>query len=47
MRRQCELLRVARSTLYYEPAEGSAENLELMRLIDEQYPAHPSTAAGG
>lgn len=35
--RQCELLGLARSTYYYEPAEESEENLELMRLIDEQY----------
>jgi putative transposase len=37
IRRQCELLGVHRSRLYYEPARESVENLELMRLIDEQY----------
>jgi putative transposase len=37
MRRQCELLGLNRSTLYYEPASESVENLHLMRLIDEQY----------
>ena len=34
---QCELLNLARSTYYYEPASESAENLALMRRIDEQY----------
>ena len=34
---QCELLDLARSTYYYEPASESAENLALMRRIDEQY----------
>ena len=41
-RRQCELLGLNRSSLYYEPTGQSAENLRLMRLIDEQYTAHPS-----
>ncbi|HQU00539.1 MAG TPA: IS3 family transposase [Acidimicrobiales bacterium] len=40
--RQCALLDVARSTYYYERgATESEENLELMRLIDEIYLAHP------
>src|SRR5262249_49392856 len=29
------------SSLYYEPVGESAEDLRLMRLIDEQYTAHP------
>jgi putative transposase len=37
VRRQCELLGLPRSTFYYEPAGESAENLQLMRLMDEQY----------
>jgi putative transposase len=41
VRRQCELLGLARSTLYYEPAPEAAENLQLMRLIDEQYTSCP------
>jgi putative transposase len=41
MRRQCELAGVSRSGLYYEPSEESAENLRLMRLLDEQYTATP------
>jgi putative transposase len=39
--RQCELLGLARSSFYYEAASESKENLELMRLIDEEYTAHP------
>jgi len=35
IRRQCELLRVSRSGLYYEPKPTSAEELALMRRIDE------------
>ncbi len=41
MRRQCELLGLARSGLYYEPAGESEENLLLMRLIDEQFTRRP------
>ena len=41
MRRQCELLGVNRSGLYYQPVGESAENLELMRRIDEEYTRRP------
>jgi putative transposase len=41
VRRQCELLGLSRSSLYYEPAPETPENLRLMRLIDEQYTARP------
>jgi putative transposase len=41
VRRQCELLGLSRSSLYYEPVGETAENLRLMRLIDEQYTACP------
>lgn len=34
---RCELLDVPRSTAYYEPTPVSAQNLVLMRLIDESY----------
>jgi putative transposase len=37
VRRQCELLGLNRSGLYYEPARESLANLRVMRLIDEQY----------
>jgi putative transposase len=35
--RQCELLGLSRSSYYYQPVPESAENLRLMRRIDEQY----------
>jgi putative transposase len=38
---QCQLLKVARSTLYYRPAPMSDEDLAVMRRIDEQYMATP------
>jgi putative transposase len=37
IRRQCELLGLSRSTLYYRGAAETETNLCLMRLIDEQY----------
>jgi putative transposase len=39
--RQCELLGLARSTLYYLPRGMSEENLGYMRLIDEQFTKTP------
>ena len=41
VRRQCELLGLHRSSWYYQPALETAENLRLMRRLDEQYTAHP------
>ena len=41
IRRQSELLGLNRSSLYYEPAGETSEDLRLMRLIDEQYTACP------
>lgn len=41
VRRQCELLDLNRSSLYYTPAAESADNLRLMRLLDEEYTRHP------
>jgi putative transposase len=41
VRRQCDLLGVNRSGLYYQPVGESEENLRLMRLIDEEYTRHP------
>ena len=37
VRRQCVLLTLARSTLYYQPKGESAENLRFMEIIDEQF----------
>ena len=39
--RQCRLLEVSRSTVYYRPAEHSAQTLALMRRIDELYLSYP------
>lgn len=39
--RQCELLDLARSSLYYQPIEVDAYELFLMQLIDQQYTATP------
>ena len=41
MRRQCELLAVNRSSLYYEPVGPDEEELALMRRIDELHLQHP------
>jgi putative transposase len=35
--RQCELLSLHKSGLYYQPKGESEQNLQLMRKIDEQY----------
>jgi putative transposase len=41
MQRQCDLLSIHRSGLYYQPIKTSKLNRELMRLIDEQYLLRP------
>ena len=41
LRRQCQLLGVARSVLYYRPAGPSESDLTVMRLLDEQYTRTP------
>ena len=41
VRTQCRLLGVTRSMLYYEACPESAENLSLMRRLDELHLAHP------
>jgi putative transposase len=41
IRRQCKLLDLTRSTLYYSNQPENEENLALMRLIDKQYTAMP------
>ena len=41
MRRQCELLGVARSSVDYEPVAESAEDLRIKRLLDKIYMIDP------
>lgn len=41
MRRQCELLGIARSSLSYQPVPESEENRSLKRLLDEYYMKDP------
>ncbi len=42
LRKQCEMLSVHRSGLYYAPKGESPENLEMMRIMDEHYLKHPT-----
>lgn len=39
--RQCELVGLARASYYYMSEGETAENLHLMRLLDEQYTRTP------
>lgn len=41
VKKQCSLLGIARSSLYYRPEGISEEDRETMNLIDEIYTAHP------
>jgi len=41
-RKQCEILSVHRSGLYYYPQGEKKENLEIMRTMDEHYLKHPT-----
>ena len=41
MTRQCSLLNIHRSGLYYKPVGETQYNLELMRMIDEQHMKRP------
>lgn len=39
--RQCKILRISRSSLYYTPVGFSPETLELMRQIDKAFTQYP------
>jgi putative transposase len=41
LRRQCALLGLVRSGWYDQPVSDRVEDLQLMRLLDEQYTATP------
>ena len=43
--RQCQLLKLARSTAYYQPMPGSETTLALMRRIDERHLQYPFAGA--
>src|SRR3990172_1739432 len=43
--RQCELLELSRSSVYYEPRPVSAADLALMRRLDQLHLAHPFLGA--
>lgn len=42
IRKQCQVLSVNRSSLYYAPLGEKQENLEIMRIMDEHYLKHPT-----
>jgi len=41
VQRQCEIIGLSRASFYYQAASESAENLQYMRLLDEQYTLTP------
>jgi len=45
--RQCRLLGLARASYYRTPSSETKENLELMRIIDEEYTRHPFLGSRG
>jgi len=45
MTKQCDLLSIHRSGIYYQPKGESDLNLELMRQMDEHYLYHPFKGA--
>jgi len=42
VRKQCDLVEISRSTVYYKPMGESQENLQIMRLMDEEFHEHPT-----
>ena len=45
VRRQCQLLKLGRSTAYYQPTPVSETALALMRRLDALHLAHPFAGA--
>ena len=45
LRKQCQLLGLNRSNLYYQPMAESQDNLDIMKCIDEEYTRHPFIGA--
>jgi len=44
--RQCDLVKLARSSFYYQPQRDDSYNEKLMRLLDEEYTRHPFYGIG-
>ena len=42
VRRQCSLLQVPRSSLFYRPVQEKPENVKMMRMMDEHLLDHPT-----
>lgn len=42
VRKQCELLDINRSMVYYQASQESQENLQIMRYMDEEFLEHPT-----
>lgn len=42
VREQCRLLGIHRSNIYFEPQPETKENLQFMRLMDEEHLKHPA-----
>lgn len=42
IRKQCDLVEICRSTVYYKAVGESQENLRIMRLMDEEFHEHPT-----
>lgn len=42
MRRQCEILSVPRSSMYYKPIPEKPENVKMMQLMDKHLIKHPT-----
>ncbi|MGD0103108.1 MAG: hypothetical protein ABSC06_03615 [Rhodopila sp.] len=45
--RQCRLLRIARSSFYYQPRPTSAEELDLLNRLDRIFAPSGAVARGG
>jgi putative transposase len=45
LRRQCSLMSINRSSVYYKPRPKRAEDLELMKLIDAEYMKRPTNGS--
>ena len=44
--KQCELLVVPRSSLYYKPIPEKPENVKMMNLMDRHLIKHPTEGVG-